>query len=60
MVTRSTMKMIKGLGVGMLAGGVLGICSCCYFKRHKKSVKKSMSRALRNMSELVDNVNGMF
>ncbi len=54
------MKFIKGLGMGMLAGGVAGMLGCCYLKRHKKSMKKSMSRALRNMSELVDNVNGMF
>ena len=59
-MTRSTMKFIRGLGMGMLAGAVAGMLGCCYLKRHKKSVKKSMSRALRNMSELVDNVNGMF
>ncbi len=59
-MTRSTMKFAKGIMVGTAVGCVMGMVGCCYLKSHKKCVKKSMSRALRNMSDLVENVNGMF
>lgn len=59
-MSKSCMKFIKGLGVGMAAGCAAGIVGCAYWKTHKRGFKKNMSRALRNMSELVENVNGMF
>lgn len=59
-MTRSTMKFIKGMGIGMMAGGIAGITGVCYFKKHRKCMKKNVSKALRNMSDLVENVNGMF
>jgi len=59
-MTRSTMKFIKGMGLGVMAGCAAGITGVCYLKRHRKGMKKNVSKALRNMSELVENVNGMF
>ena len=59
-MTRSSMRFIKGMGLGILAGTAAGVTMCCCLKRHKRGFKRSMSKALRNMSELVDNVNGMF
>lgn len=59
-MTRSTMKWMKGVGIGMIAGCAVGIAGCCYVKTHKRGFKRNMSKALRNMSELVENVNGMF
>ncbi len=59
-MTRSGMKFIKGMGLGLLAGTAAGITMCCCLKSHKRGFKRRMSRALRNMGELVDNVNGMF
>ena len=60
MMTRSTMKFIKGMGFGMVAGCAAGITGLCYWKQHRKGMKKNVSKALRNVSELVENVNGMF
>lgn len=59
-MSKSCMKFFKGLGIGMAAGCAAGIIGCSYWKHHKRGFKKSMSRALRNMSDLVENVNGMF
>lgn len=59
-MTRSSMKFIKGVGIGMAAGCAAGVAGVCYMKRHKKGMKRNVSKALRNMSELVENVNGMF
>lgn len=60
MMTRSTVKFFKGMGLGLVVGGVAGMVGLCYMKKHKKGFKHNMSRALRNMSELVDSMNGMF
>jgi len=59
-VSHSMMKFLKGMGLGLMAGAAAGVAGCCYIKRHRKGFKRNMSRALRNMSELVDSMNGMF
>ncbi|MBQ3069781.1 MAG: hypothetical protein IJD01_07540 [Clostridia bacterium] len=59
-MTRSSMKFLKGMGLGLAAGCVAGITGVCYMKRHRKGMKRNVSKALRNMSELVDSVNHMF
>ena len=59
-MTRSTVKFIKGLAWGMLVGSAVGMAGCCYMKRHKKGLKRNMSRTLQNMSELIDSMNTMF
>ncbi len=59
-MTRTTMHYFKGMGLGLVVGGIAGIAGCCYMKRHKKGIKHNMSRALRNMSDLVDSMNTMF
>lgn len=59
-MTRSGMRFLKGMGLGLLAGAAAGVTLCCCMKQHKRGFKRSMSKALRNMSDFVDNVNGMF
>lgn len=59
-VSKGCMKFFKGMLIGLAAGCAAGVIGCCYVKQHRRGFKKQMSRALRNMSELVDNVNGMF
>lgn len=56
----STMSFVKGAGIGILMGSVAGMAGYGYWRTHKKGVKKNVSRALRNMGDLVDNVSGMF
>ncbi len=59
-MSHSMMKFWKGMGLGLMVGTAAGVTGCCYIKRHRKGFKRNMSRALRNMSELVDTMNGMF
>ena len=59
-MTRSTMRFLRGMGMGLLVGMAMGVAGCCYMKQHKRGLKRNVGRALRNVSDLVDNVNGMF
>ena len=59
-MTRSTMRFVRGMVTGLMIGMAAGVAGCCYLKQHKRGFKRNMGRALRNMSDLVDNVNGMF
>ena len=54
------MRFIRGMGLGLITGMAAGVTACCCIKRHKRGFKRRVSRALRNMSELADNVNSMF
>ena len=59
-MTRSTMKFMKGMGLGVMAGCTVGIAGACLLKGRKRGMKRNVSKALRNVSDLVENVNGMF
>lgn len=59
-MTKNSMKFLKGMGLGLLAGCAVGAMGYGYVKQHKRGFKKNMGKALRNMSDLVDSVNGMF
>ena len=50
----------KGLGIGMALGAVAGAVGYNYVTHHRKSVKRNVGKALRNVSHLVDNVGNMF
>lgn len=54
------MSFVKGAGIGMLVGSMAGMAGLGYMQSHKKGMKKNVSKALRNMGDLVDNVTGMF
>lgn len=56
----SAMSFVKGAGIGILMGSVAGMVSYSYMQSHKKGLKRNVSKALRNMGDLVDNVSGMF
>lgn len=56
----SMMSFVKGAGMGILMGSVVGMVGYSYMQTHKKGMKRNVSRALRNMGDLVDNVSGMF
>ena len=58
-MTKSTMKMIKGLGVGMAIGGAVGMVGYAYLHSNKKKVRKSVNKALKSVNELTDNVSAM-
>ena len=51
---------LKGMGIGTMVGGVTGAVSCVYVMKNKKSMRKSVSRALKNASQLVENIGNVF
>ena len=60
MKKNSVMSFVKGAGIGIMMGSVAGMAGYGYMQSHKKGMKKNVSKALRNMGDLVDNVTGMF
>ncbi len=56
----SMMKMVKGVGVGMVIGCVAGAVGCYYLYDNRKGIKKNMGKALRSVGDLVDTVTGCF
>ena len=60
MMTRSGMKFLKGMGIGLAVGCAVGVAGVCYARQHRRGMKRNVSKALRHMSELADSVNHMF
>lgn len=60
MKKNSVMSFVKGAGIGIMMGSVAGMAGYGYMQTHKKGMKKNVSKALRNMGDLVDSVTGMF
>ena len=58
-MVKSTMKVDKGVGIGMLAGAAAVTVGAALWK-DKKHLKKNAGKALHAFGELVDNVEGMF
>lgn len=54
------MGFVKGIGMGLAVGCIAGGVGSMYMQSHKKGLKRNVGKALRNVSELVDNVTGMF
>ena len=51
-------KFITGLGVGMVAGGTLGMMIAPMARRTNS--KKMLSRALKGMGDVIDDVSAAF
>ena len=51
---------LKGMGIGTVVGGVTGAVSCVYVMKNKKSMRKSVSKALKNASQMVESFGNMF
>ncbi len=59
-MSKSLMKFIKGMGIGLAVGAVAGAIGNQYMHTGKKGLKKNLGRALKNMSDLVEEVGDMF
>lgn len=57
---KSGMNFVKGMGLGAAVGMVSGAVGYAVIKQNKHGVKKNVSKALKSMSQLVDNVGSMF
>ena len=58
-MTKGVMGFMKGVGMGVAVGCIAGAVGSRAM-HGKKSLKKNVGKALRNVGELVDNVTGMF
>ena len=59
-MSRGIMKFVKGMGLGVVVGCVAGAVGNQYMHSGKKGLKKNVNKALKNMSELVEEVSDMF
>ena len=57
---KSTMNMVKGVGIGMLAGAAVTVVGSQMMKADKKHLKKSAGKAMKTVSDVLDNVQYMF
>ena len=57
---RALCGFIKGLIVGLLAGGALGAMMVGYMRRNRRGLKRNVGHAMRTVGDLTDSVLGMF
>ena len=51
-------RFMTGLGIGMVAGGAVGMM--LNKSMHRSDSKKMISRALKNMGDVIDDVSSVF
>ncbi len=54
------MKFAKGMGIGLAVGCVVGAVANQYMHSGNKGMKKTVSKALQNISELVEELGTLF
>lgn len=59
-VSKSIMKFLKGMGMGLAVGCIAGAVANQYTHSSKKGLKKNLGKALKNMSDLVEEVGDIF
>lgn len=58
-MARNTMGIIKGVGVGMLAGMAVGIAGSVMLRDNKK-YKRKTAKAIHTVEDLIDGVKDIF
>ncbi|HHV51760.1 MAG TPA: hypothetical protein GXX54_08735 [Clostridiales bacterium] len=51
---------MKGAGMGAVIGMAIGAAGSMYMQANKKGLKKSVGKALKNVSNIVDDVSALF
>lgn len=59
-MSKGLMKFAKGMGIGLAVGCMTGAVANQYMHSGKRGLKKSVGKALKNMSELVEDLGEMF
>ncbi len=54
------MKFMKGMGLGVMVGCVAGAVGNHCMHTRRKGIKRNVGKALKNVSELVEEVSDMF
>lgn len=57
---KNTMNMVKGVGLGMLAGAAVTMVGSQMMKTDKKQLKKNAGKAIKAMGDVIDGVQYMF
>ena len=59
-MTKGVMGFVKGAGMGIALGCVVGEVGSGYKKKNKKGIKKNVGKALHSVGDLMENVTNMF
>ena len=59
-MSKTFMNFMKGMGIGLAVGCMAGAVGNQYMHSGKKGLKKNIGKALRNMSDLVEEVGDIF
>jgi hypothetical protein len=59
-MAKNAMSMVKGVGLGMLAGAAVAMVGERVAKTDKKHLKKNAGKAVRAVGDLIDGVEYMF
>ncbi len=57
---KSLMNFMKGMGIGIAVGCMAGAVANQYVHSGKRGMKKTVGKAMKNLSELVDDIGDMF
>lgn len=57
---KSFVKFMKGMGIGVAVGCAVGAIGNQWMHAGSKGVKKNVNKALKNMSELMEEVSDLF
>lgn len=57
---KSLNNFMKGAGMGAVIGMAVGAAGSMYMRANKKGLKKSVGKALKNVSNIVDDVSALF
>ena len=59
-MSKGLMKFMRGMGIGLAVGCIAGAVGNQYMHSGKKGLKKNLGKALKNMSDLVEEVGELF
>ena len=59
-MSKGFMKFMRGMGIGLAVGCLAGAVGNQYMHSGKKGIKKNLGKALKNMSDLVEEVGEIF
>lgn len=59
-MSKCMMNFMRGMGIGLAVGCLVGSVGNQYMHSGKKGLKKNLGKALKNMSDLVEEVGEIF
>ena len=59
-MSKCTFNFFKGMGIGVMVGGIIGTVGACCVKKSRKGFRNCAGKALHSIGDLVENVTDMF